>query len=140
MKNGERVGLVDLASAGAVATATVAGSPYAISLANPRGGSFNAGNYTLSLANGALSVTPAGLTITARNRGKEYGDVLTFAGTGFTSEGLLNGDAVSSVSLSSAGARDGGGGGFALRDRRDQRGLGAGWATTRLVICPGPWR
>ena len=70
LKNGERVGLVDLASAGAAMTATVAGSPYAISLANPRGGSFNAGNYTLSLTNGALSVTPAGLTITARNRGK----------------------------------------------------------------------
>src|SRR5678815_4310299 len=103
LKNGESVGLVDLASVGAVATANVAGSPYAITIGNARGGTFNASNYTLSYVEGALSVTPAGLTIMARNQSKEYGEVLSFVGTEFASVGLLNGDAISGVSLSSAG-------------------------------------
>ena len=81
LKNGESVGLVDLASVGSVATANVAGSPYAITIGNARGGSFNAANYTLSYVEGALSVTQAGLTITANNQSKEYGNVFTFGGT-----------------------------------------------------------
>jgi hypothetical protein len=68
-------------------------------------------NYTLSYVDGALSVTPAGLTITARNQSKEYGNVLTFGGTEFTSVGLLNGDVINCVSLSSAGHWHGGRGG-----------------------------
>ncbi|MEO8354078.1 MAG: hypothetical protein ABI680_20305, partial [Chthoniobacteraceae bacterium] len=47
LKNGESVGLVDLASAGAVATAGVTGSPYAITISNARGGSFDPANYAL---------------------------------------------------------------------------------------------
>jgi hypothetical protein len=108
LKNGETVGLVDLASAGAVATANVAGSPYAITIGNARNGTFagtfSSSNYTISYADGTLSVTPAGLTITARNLSKEYGEALSFGGTQFTSVGLLNGDTIKSVNLSSAGA------------------------------------
>src|SRR5678815_2962947 len=103
LKNGENVGLVDLASVGAAATANAAGSPYAITIGNARGGTFNPGNYTLSYVEGALSVTPFGLTITANNQSKEYGNVFNFSGTEFTSVGLLNGDVINSVSLSSAG-------------------------------------
>jgi hypothetical protein len=104
LKNGESVGLVNLASSGAVAAATVAGSPYAITISNARGGSFNPANYALSYVDGALSVTPAALSITGSNQNKEYGNVFSFAGTEFTSVGLLNNDSVSSVSLNSAGA------------------------------------
>jgi len=44
------------------------------------------------------------LTITANSTNKNYGQTLTFAGTAFTAAGLTNGDSVTNVSLSSAGA------------------------------------
>ncbi|WP_291935044.1 filamentous hemagglutinin N-terminal domain-containing protein [Limnohabitans sp.] len=56
--NGETVGSVTLTSAGQVATASVAGSPYAIVPSNATGGTFTPGNYTISYVNGALAVTP----------------------------------------------------------------------------------
>ena len=118
----------------------MAGSPDAISLANPRGGSFNAGNYTLSLANGALSVTPAGLTITARNRGKEYGEVLTFGGTEFRSAGLLNDDAVSSVSLTSAGALATAGVAGSPYAITAADAVGSGLGNYTISYLPGRWR
>ncbi len=103
LKNGESVGLVNLASTGAVATAGVAGSPYGIAISNARGGTFDPANYTLSYVQGSLGVTPAGLSITANNQSKEYGNGFAFGGTEFTSAGLLNSDSISTVSLTSAG-------------------------------------
>jgi hypothetical protein len=130
------VGLVDLASVGAAATANVAGSPYAITIGNARGGTFNPTNYTLSYVEGALSVTQAGLTITANNQSKEYGNAFTFGGTEFTSAGLLNGDAISSVSLSSAGTlATAGVAGKSICDHGRRTRLAVGWATTRSVTC-----
>ena len=46
----------------------------------------------------------APLTITANNASKIYGETKTFAGTEFTVSGLWNGDTVTSVTLTSAGA------------------------------------
>jgi hypothetical protein len=60
-------------------------------------------NYTITLANGTLTVNPAALTITADNRTKTYGQTVVFAGTEFTTEGLLNGNSVASVTLTSSG-------------------------------------
>jgi formylglycine-generating enzyme required for sulfatase activity len=60
-------------------------------------------NYTLSLDSGTLSVSPAALTITAKDRGKVYGETASFAGTEFTVAGLLNADAVTAVTLVSTG-------------------------------------
>ena len=48
------------------------------------------------------SMTP--LTVTANNRTKTYGQTVTFAGTEFATSGLINGDAVTSVTLTSSGA------------------------------------
>jgi hypothetical protein len=48
LKNGESVGFADFASTGAGPTAGVAGSPYAITVANPRAGTFDASNYSIS--------------------------------------------------------------------------------------------
>src|SRR5262249_56162242 len=62
------------------------------------------GNYTITYANGTLTVTPKALTVTANNASKIYGQTVTFAGTEFTTNGLVNGDTVSSVTLSSGGA------------------------------------
>ena len=61
-------------------------------------------NYTISYVNGSLTVNPAALTITADSTSKTYGQTVTFAGTEFTESGLVNGDTVTSVTLTSAGA------------------------------------
>ena len=52
----------------------------------------------------SLVVSPAPLTITAHGANKTYGHALAFAGTEFAANGLVNGDAVASVTLASAGA------------------------------------
>ncbi|HVV94236.1 MAG TPA: MBG domain-containing protein [Hyphomicrobiales bacterium] len=100
--NGDTVTSVDLASAGAPATATVAGGPYAITASNAAGTGI--GNYAITYVPGALSVTPKALTVTADDLTKTYGDTLTFAGTEFTSAGLVNGDTITGVDLASSGA------------------------------------
>src|SRR6185437_15492956 len=85
LQNGETIGSVTESSAGASATANVAGGPYAIGASNATGGTFDAGNYTSSYVDGNLVVTPATLT-------------------GFTSIDLQNGETIGSVTESSAGA------------------------------------
>jgi hypothetical protein len=51
----------------------------------------------------AQTVNQAALTITASNTNKPYGQTLTFAGTEFTASGLVSGDTVTSVTLTSSG-------------------------------------
>jgi hypothetical protein len=101
LMNGETIGSVTEASAGKVATAGVAGSPYVITASNATGGTFTPGNYTISYVNGALTVIPAGLTVTANNVTKTYGQ--TPALNGFTETGLANGETIGSVTEASAG-------------------------------------
>ena len=101
LANGETVGSVTLNSAGQVATASVAGSPYAVTPSNATGGTFAPGNYNIRYVNGALVVTPAPLTVTALDVTKVYGE--TPALTGFTTSALVNGETVGSVTLNSAG-------------------------------------
>jgi hypothetical protein len=102
--NGDSVTGVTLASAGAPGAAGVAGSPYAITASAATG--TGVANYTITYVNGALTVTPAALTITANNATKTYGSTLGFAGTEFTTAGLVSGtgDTVTGVSLASLGA------------------------------------
>jgi hypothetical protein len=104
LKNGEAVGSVSLASAGAASTAGVAGSPYAITPSNATGGTFTPSNYTIGYVNGVLGVIPAQLGIAANSTSKTYGSTVNFTGTEFSSTGLKNGETVGSVSLASAGA------------------------------------
>ena len=91
-----------MASPGAVASATVAGSPYPITPSAAVGTGL--ANYTISYVEGELTVTPAALTITADDRTKTYGQTVMFAGTEFSTAGLLNADTVDSVTLASPGA------------------------------------
>jgi filamentous hemagglutinin family protein len=67
-------------------------------------GGVDSANYTLSQPSLSANITRYSLTITANNRGKEYGDIVSFAGTEFNSSGLQNGETIGSVTLSSAGA------------------------------------
>ena len=100
--NGDAVTSVTLTSTGAAAAATVAGSPYPIVASAAVGTGLS--NYTIGYVDGSLTVNPLTLTITANSMTKNYGDVVTFAGTEFTTSGLVNADAVTSVTLTSAGA------------------------------------
>ena len=73
------------------------------------------GNYTLVVTNAytagsavaALTVTPAALSVTASNLTKPFGQTYTFLGTEFSASGLVTGDSVSSVTLTSTGAASG---------------------------------
>jgi hypothetical protein len=98
----DTVDSVTLTSAGAAATATVAGSTYPI-VASAAVGS-GTGNYTITYVDGALTVDPASLTITADDQSKPFGVDFVFGGTEFSTNGLVNGDTVDVVSLASAGA------------------------------------
>jgi hypothetical protein len=61
-------------------------------------------NYTITYADGTLTINPAALTVMASNRTKAYGQTVTFAGTEFSAGGLVNGDTVTNVTLTSSGA------------------------------------
>jgi hypothetical protein len=91
---------ITLASAGAVDTADV--GDYAITGSDAVGSGL--GNYTITFVDGTLTVDPAALTITADDATKTYGTTTTFAGTEFTTSGLLLDDTVTSITLASAGA------------------------------------
>jgi hypothetical protein len=100
--NGDQVTSVALASLGAPRTAPVAETPYTISVGDAKGAGL--GNYTIAFESGQLAVTPKQLIVSADNNIKIFGDELVFAGTEFTTEGLVNGDKVTRVRLDSAGA------------------------------------
>jgi hypothetical protein len=61
-------------------------------------------DYNTASSTVSVTVNKATLTITATNQTKAFGQTLTFAGTEFIASGLVNGDTVSSVTLTSAGA------------------------------------
>ncbi|MBA2303760.1 MAG: MBG-2 domain-containing protein [Acidobacteria bacterium] len=61
-------------------------------------------NYTINVTASALMVTPKQLTIIANSTTKILGATHSFAGTEFTSTGLVSGDTIASVTLSSTGA------------------------------------
>src|SRR5690606_27338031 len=98
--NGDVVNSVTLASAGAVATAAV--NTYDITATAAQGPKL--GNYDITYTKGTLTVNKKALTITANNRSKIYGETLVLGTAEFTPTGLVNGDEVNSVTLSSTGA------------------------------------
>ena len=81
---------VTLTSAGAAATANVAGSPYAIVPSAAVGSGL--GNYTINYANGSLTVNPAPLTVTAVVSPTDIGHGGTVPTPTFTYSGFVNGD------------------------------------------------
>ena len=68
--NGDTVNSVALSSGGAMATAGVAGSPYAINATNASGSGLT--NYTISYQPGILTVQPPTLTVTADDKSRIY--------------------------------------------------------------------
>lgn len=98
----DTVDSLTLASDGAIETALVAEGPFDIIGSDPVGQGLD--NYTVTLETGLLSVDAAPLTLTADNAVKLQGEELVFAGTEFSTEGLLLDDTVASVTLNSDGA------------------------------------
>jgi hypothetical protein len=109
----DSISSVALSSAGAVAAATIGAGPYAINISNAQGAGLS--NYSITYAAGSMTVGQAILTITAAADSKVYGtttttNALTYTGstvsstTGFTTAGLVNGDAIYSLTLTSSGA------------------------------------
>src|SRR6202030_403877 len=73
---------------------------YTITYSYPGNTNFNSASDTST----TLTVNKAALAINAKSSSKTYGQTVTFAGTEFTTGGLLNSDSVTSVTLTSAGA------------------------------------
>src|SRR5438477_619258 len=74
LKNGENLassGVTGTASCSTAATTASAVANYSITCTI---GSLSAGNYSFTFADGTLHVTPAGLTVTANDKTREYGD------------------------------------------------------------------
>ena len=124
---------VTLASAGAVPTATVAGSPYPITPSAAVGTGLS--NYAITYVAGELTVTAAPLTIAADDQSKPSGATFVFAGTEFSTIGLLNGDTVDSATLASAGAPAGAAPG--TYPITISAGVGTGLANYAITYVPG---
>ena len=100
LANGDTVTGVTETSPGQPATASVAGSPYAIT-PSAATGNFVPANYTIAYVNGVLKVITAPLTIAAPDVTMSYGQTPVLST--FTPTGLLNGDTVGSVTGTSPG-------------------------------------
>ncbi|MDO8272161.1 MAG: MBG domain-containing protein, partial [Gammaproteobacteria bacterium] len=95
----ETIGSVTLTSPGSTATATVAGSPYAIVASAATGGSFIPTNYAISYTNGTLTVTPAGLLgIVANPASKVYDGLAWKGGNGVSYSGFQGSDTAATLS------------------------------------------
>ena len=96
LANGETIGQVQLSTAGALATAAV--GDYGLAITGAIGGSFDAGNYTLSYEAGTLRVTPRPLTVASQSVIR-YADEPNPTSFGFSTSagGLVNGDSIASL-------------------------------------------
>ena len=105
--NGDSVTAVTLTSAGAAKTAAK-GDYDVVASAAVGGAGTELSNYDISYVDGTLSVHARTLTITADDRNKTYGDLLVLGDQGFSTNtgGLVNGDSVTAVTLTSAGGSD----------------------------------
>src|SRR5205085_1794920 len=105
LQNSETIGSVTISyGTGAAATATVGTYNGSVTPSAATAGTFTASNYSITYTSGNIIIGQKTLTITANNGAKCFGDTLIFAGTEFTSSGLVNSDAVSGVTLTSSGA------------------------------------
>jgi hypothetical protein len=94
LANGETIGQVQFSTAGALATAAV--GDYGLAITGASGGSFDAGNYTLSYETGTLRVTPRPLTVASQSVIR-YADEPNPTSFGFSTSGLVNGDRIASL-------------------------------------------
>ena len=104
LQAGDAVTSATLTSPGAAAIATVAGSPYTISISGAVGTGLS--NYTITYTTNTFTVNKIPLIITANNQTKVYGNTFTFTGNEFTvGDGqLANSDNVTGATITSTGS------------------------------------
>src|SRR5205085_1397670 len=106
LQNSETIGSVTITDTnnGGAATATVGGS-FALTPSAATGGTFTAGNYSITYTAGTLTVSAATLTITASAQSKTYGTALSLGTTAFTvgTGQLASGESVTAVTLAANG-------------------------------------
>ncbi|MBB2199943.1 MBG-2 domain-containing protein, partial [Gluconacetobacter sp. 1c LMG 22058] len=95
--NGDTVSGVTLATA---AGKTSSVGTYGITAAGATGSGLS--NYAVTYQPGTLTIDPAALTVTALDQTSTYGTTPNLGTTAFSTTGLVNGDTVSSVSLTTA--------------------------------------
>lgn len=95
--NGDAVSGVDLTTQ---ATAASSIGDYAINARGATGTGLS--NYTIGYQSGTLTIDPAALTVTALNQNSTYGQNPALGTTSFTADGLVNGDTISGVRLTTA--------------------------------------
>lgn len=101
----QTVGSVTVAyGSGSEASAAVGTYTNSVTPSAATGGTFAASNYNITYAAGNIVVGAKALTITANSTSKCVGSTLNFAGTEFSASGLVNSDAVTSVTLTSTGS------------------------------------
>lgn len=100
--SGDSISGVSINSTGNVANASVAGGPYAIVASGATGTGL--ANYNVQYVDGSLTVSKADLTITASNQTKTYGSAFNFTGNEYAYNGLVSGDSISNIGLTSTGA------------------------------------
>ena len=98
--NGQTLGTSDLTGAPALATAAATNSSVGSYTITNATGSLASANYSFNLVNGALTITPATLSVTATNASRTYGTTNPIFGG--TIAGLLNNDPVTATYASAA--------------------------------------
>ncbi len=102
LQNSETIGTVTITyGTGSAATAAVNTYNTVVPSA-ATGGTFTAGNYSITYSNGTITVNTATLTITATGPSKTYGTALSTvsnSSSNFSTSGLVNSDAVNTVTL-----------------------------------------
>ncbi|WP_114395644.1 GLUG motif-containing protein, partial [Oleisolibacter albus] len=97
--SGDSITGLTLLASGGTGTAAGVGS-YTIIASDATGSGLS--NYSITYVDGTLTVNPAALTISVGNATKTYGASASLSG--YSASGLVNGDTVTSISLSSSGS------------------------------------
>jgi filamentous hemagglutinin family protein len=93
--NNETMLGVTQTSAGSAASASVAGSAYAIVPSDATGGTFTPSNYAITYLNGTMTIAPKALTVTSADVSRPYDSNAVYSS--FTTSGLANGESIGSV-------------------------------------------
>lgn len=135
--DGDKITQVILASKGCDKAAPYLEEGYSIEVKKVMGSGLE--NYYVKTVDGVLKVERLPLTITVANTNKVYGTEVNFAGTEFLPpEGLINGDTVTNVTLTSEGAAKDAAwkeGGYEIKGDCPVDGKGAGNYT--ITFLPG---
>jgi len=95
----------DTADSVTMATDATSASPVGSYTITPSGvAGSGLGNYNITYNTGTLTINPAALTITADDVTKDAGATIDLGDSAFTTAGLVNGDSVTAVTLTSDGA------------------------------------